>query len=231
MNKPTRIVHSHNLSCSPQPRIGSWGRLLIISLTLMVAAFFQTARASTVIYTNAFNNASNNIANNDLGIGGGFTVFSYNNNLNAYFPSAFETNSWNGSPSNGYAVLADSTIGDLYSSLDTITNFNLSAVGTTFDLSGVNFSTNTPIPNGGGGASGNVDRLIWGVTTISPAGAWLLGGPPANLPTGFWIQFNSDSLFTGTGVGGWSGTSTLIYKDTGTNVYSLCRWKFDNLSW
>ena len=88
MNKPTRNVHSLNPYCPPQPRLGYWGRLLIISLTLMLAAFVQTARASTVVYTNAFDNATNNIANNDKGIGGGFTVFSLNNNVNAYFPSA-----------------------------------------------------------------------------------------------------------------------------------------------
>jgi hypothetical protein len=190
----------------------------------------QTVRADTVIYNNDFNNATNDISNNDLGVGGGFTAFSYNNGVNLYFPSAFETNTWNGL-SGGFAVLADSTIGDLYSSLDTVNSFNLSAVGTTFELSGVSFSTNTPIPNGGGGASGNVDRLIWGVTTIAPAGAWLSGGPPGAIPTGFWIQFNSDSLVTGTGVGSWSGTSTLFYKDTGTNIYQLCNWKFDNLYW
>ncbi len=231
MNNSTPIVSARIPYLGPQRRLGCWRRFLSAGLTLGFAAVLQTASADTTIYLNNFNNATNDLSNNDLGVGGGFTAFSYNNGVNAYFPSAFETNSWNGSPANGYAVLANSTIGDLYSSLDTINSFNLSAVGTTFELSGVSFSTNTPIPNGGGGASGNVDRLIWGVTTIAPAGAWLSAGPPGAIPTGFWIQFNSDSLVTGTGVGSWSGTSTLFYKDTGTNIYQLCSWKFDNLHW
>ena len=200
MNNSTPINRSGNPHARPQRGLACWRRFLTASLTLGLAAALQTVRADTTIYLNDFNNATNNIANNDLGVGGGFTAFSYNNGVNLYFPSAFETNTWNGL-SGGFAVLADSTIGDLYSSLDTVNPFNLSAVGTTFELSGVSFSTNTPIPNGGGGASGNVDRLIWGVTTIAPAGAWLSAGPPGAIPTGFWIQFNSDSLFTGTGVG------------------------------
>ncbi len=228
MNNSTQVAIARNPHTRPRQGIGCWRRLLAAGLTLGLAAVLQTARADSVIYLNDFNNATNNIANNDLGIGGGFTAFSYNNGVSLYFPSAFETNTWNGK-SGGFAVLADSIIGDLYSSLDTINPFNLNGGGTTFELSGVSFSTNTPIPNGGGGASGNVDRLIWGVTTIAPAGAWLSDGPPGAIPTGFWIQFNSDSLVTGTGQGGWSGTSTLFYKDTGTNVYQLCSWKFDNL--
>jgi hypothetical protein len=230
MNNPTPIDHARNPHARSQRRIGCRRRFLTAGLTLGLAAVLQTVRADTTIYLNDFNNATNNIANNDLGVGGGFTAFSYNNGVNLYFPSAFETNTWNGL-SGGFAVLADSTIGDLYSSLDTVNPLNLNGGGTTFELSGVSFSTNTPIPNGGGGASGNVDRLIWGVTTIAPAGAWLSAGPPGAIPTGFWIQFNSDSLVTGTGVGSWSGTSTLFYKDTGTNVYQLCSWKFDNLYW
>ena len=227
--------HNHspqNPHSRPQQGIGCWRRLLAAGLTLGVAAVMQTqtVRADSVIFDDHFNNATNDLSNNDSGVGGGFTAFSYNNGVNAFFPSAFETNTWNGL-SGGYAVLANSTIGDLYSSLDTINPLNLSGGGTTFELSGVVFSTNTPIANGGGGASGNVDRLIWGVTTIAPAGAWLSAGPPGAIPTGFWIQFNSDSLVTGTGVGSWSGTSTLFYKDTGTNVYQLCSWKFDNLYW
>jgi hypothetical protein len=230
MNNPTPIVRARTPHARPQRQLGCWQRFLTAGLALGLAAVLQTARADTTIYLNDFNNATNNIANNDLGTGGGFTAFSYNNGVNLYFPSAFETNTWNGL-SGGFAVLADSTIGDLYSSLDTVNPFNLNGGGTTFELSGVSFSTNTPIPNGGGGASGNVDRLIWGVTTIAPAGAWLSAGVPGAIPTGFWIQFNSDSLYTGTGVGSWSGTSTLFYKDTGTNVYQLCNWKFDNLYW
>ena len=225
MNNSKNIYSSQNPHSRLQQGIGCWRRLLAASLTLGVAAVMQTqtVRADVVIFDDHFNNASNNIANNDLGVGGGFTAFSYDNGVNAFAVDAFETNH--------FAILANSTIGDLYASLDTINPLNLSGGGTTFELSGVSFSTNTPIANGGGGAAGAVDRLIWGVSTIAPAGAWLSAGVPGAIPTGFWIQFNSDSLVTGTGQGGWSGTSTLFYKDTGTNVYRLCSWKFDNLYW
>jgi hypothetical protein len=206
--------------------------LLAAGLTLGVAAVMQTQtlRADSVIFDDHFNNATNDISNNDSGVGGGFTAFSYNNLVNLFAVDAFETSIWNGVAGH-FAILANSTIGDLYASLDTINPLNLSGGGTTFELSGVSFSTNTPIANGGGGGAGNVDRLIWGVSTIAPAGAWLSAGVPGAIPTGFWIQFNSDSLVTGTGQGSWSGTSTLFYKDTGTNVYQLCSWKFDNLYW
>jgi hypothetical protein len=197
--------------------------LLAAGLTLGLAAVLQPARADSVIYLNNFNNASNNLANNSDGIGGGFTAFTLNNAVETFVLDAFETNS--------YAILATSVIGDLPASLDSIDAFNINGGGTTFELSGVSFSTNTPIPNGAGGASGAVDRLMWGVSTIAPAGNWLTNGPPGAIPTGFWIQFNSDSLVTGTGQGGWSGTSTLFYKDVGTNVYRLCSWPFDHLKW
>ena len=231
MNKSTHIS-ARNPHTRSHRGVGCWRRLLAASLTLGVAAVLQTqtVRANIVIFDDHFNNAANDIANNDLGVGGGFTAFSLNNGVNLFAVDAFETNNWNGVAGH-FAILATSVIGDLPASLDTINPFNLNGGGTTFELSGVRFSTNTPIANGGGGASGNVDRLMWGVSTMATAGNWLSAGAPGAIPTGFWIQFNSDSLVTGTGVGSWSGTSTLFYKAAGTNVYRLCSWKFDNLTW
>src|ERR1017187_9385776 len=141
MNNSTCIASARNPHSRLQQGIGCWRRLLAASLTLGVAAVMQTqtVRADVVIFDDHFNNASNNIANNDLGVGGGFTAFSYDNGVNAFAVDAFETNH--------FAILANSTIGDLYASLDTINPLNLSGGGTTFELSGVSFSTNTPIAN------------------------------------------------------------------------------------
>ncbi|HEX7578349.1 MAG TPA: hypothetical protein VF430_09965, partial [Verrucomicrobiae bacterium] len=138
MNNPTHITRARNPQTRSHRGIGCWRRLLAASLTLGVAAVLQTqtVRADSVIFDDQFNNAANNITNNDLGVGGGFTAFAYDNLVNAFYMDAFETN--------GFAVLADSTIGDRYASLDTTNSFNLNGGGTTFELSGVSFSTNTP---------------------------------------------------------------------------------------
>src|ERR1039457_4841972 len=137
MGNSTCIASTRNPHSRLQQGIGCHRDLHAAGLALGVAARLQTqtVRADSVIFDDRFNNATNDLSNNDSGVGGGFTAFSYNNGVNAFFPSAFETNTWNGL-SGGYAVLANSTIGDLYSSLDTINSFNLHGGGPTFVLCG-----------------------------------------------------------------------------------------------
>jgi hypothetical protein len=192
----------------------------ILACGLFAAAIAQTARADFLVLSNDFNNSSNNLAVNNTGVGSGFTAFSLNNGVNQFAVDAYETN--------GKAILASSVIGALSASLDSIDSMNINGGGTVFELSGVQFSTNTPIANTG---VGNNDRLMFGVGDRAPAGNWLAAGPPAAIPTGFWIQPMSDSLVTGTGAGGWSGTSTLFYKNRAGTVTQLASWTFDTLKW
>jgi len=192
----------------------------ILACGLFAAALAPAARADFLVLSNDFNNSSNNIAVNNTGIGSGFTAFSLNNGVNQFAVDAYETN--------GKAILASSVIGALSASLDSIDVMNINGGGTVFELSGVQFSTNTPIANTG---VGNNDRLMFGVGDVAPAGNWLASGVPAGIPTGFWIQPMSDSLVTGTGAGGWSGTSILFYKSRGGTVTQLASWTFDTLKW
>ena len=192
----------------------------ILACWVFVAAIAQTARADFLVLSNDFNNSSNNLAVNDLGIGSGFTAFSLDNHVNQFAVDAYETN--------GKAYLACSVIGALTASLDSIDALNINGGGTIFELKGVQFSTNTPIANTG---LGNNDTLMFGVGNAATAGNWLSGGAPAAIPTGFWIQPNSDSLVTGTGSGGWSGTSALFYKSEAGTVTELASWTFDTLKW
>jgi hypothetical protein len=51
------------------------------------------------------------------------------------------------------------------------------------------------------------------------------------LPTGFWIQFENNSLTTPTGAGGWNGTSVLFYESSTDVKTVLATWSFDTLNW
>ena len=51
------------------------------------------------------------------------------------------------------------------------------------------------------------------------------------LPTGFWIQFENDSLCTADGSGGWNGTSVLFYEAADDTKTVLASWEFDTLNW
>ena len=53
----------------------------------------------------------------------------------------------------------------------------------------------------------------------------------AGLPTGFWIQFENDSLTTAAGSGGWNGTSVLFYEANDNTKTVLATWTFDTLNW
>ena len=53
----------------------------------------------------------------------------------------------------------------------------------------------------------------------------------AGLPTGFWIQFENNSLLTANGNGGWNGTSVLFYEANNNTKTVLATWTFDTLNW
>jgi hypothetical protein len=175
-------------------------------------AVSPTVRADSIIFDDNFNNASNNLANNDQGVGGGFSSYSRDNGIDAY-------------ESGGYGVISTSVAGFNQASINTINPLNLSAGGTTFELSGVKFSPNTS--NTG---QGTADQLFWGVGLTNSAGNWYANGS-GGLPAGFYVQIMSDSIPNGSGTSGFTGTSVLFYKDTSTNLTVLASWAFDNLRW
>lgn len=51
------------------------------------------------------------------------------------------------------------------------------------------------------------------------------------LPTGFWVQFENDSLTIADGSGGWNGTSVLFYEAVDDTKTVLATWTFDTLNW
>jgi hypothetical protein len=51
------------------------------------------------------------------------------------------------------------------------------------------------------------------------------------LPTGFWIQFENDSLTNLGGDGSWNGTSVLFYEANDDTKTVLATWTFDTLNW
>jgi hypothetical protein len=174
----------------------------------------QTVRADSVIFDDDFNNATNNLANNDLGVGGGFSSFSSDNGIDTYEAA-------------GSAHISTSVASYNQASIDSINPININGGGTTVEFRGVTFSTNTPALNVD---MVTADRLILGVTRTNGAGNWYANGSQ-NMPAGFWIQIMSDSIPQDAGSSGWTGTSTLFYKGTGTNLVELATWKFQNLSW
>ena len=52
------------------------------------------------------------------------------------------------------------------------------------------------------------------------------------LPTGFWIQFENDSLLALSGTNdGWNGTTVLFYEASDNSKTVLATWEFDTLNW
>ena len=75
--------------------------------------------------------------------------------------------------------------------------------------------------------TGTTDRLYLGVSDTSAADDY-----QANPPTGFYIQFESNSVASGgTGNGEWNGTSSFFYEAGNDTPTELATWTFDTLSW
>lgn len=89
-----------------------------------------------------------------------------------------------------------------------------------FEFRGVSFAVanNT--------TSGSTARNIIGVEGSSLAFDYDNG-----LPTGFWIQFENNSLTAAGGGGGWNGTSVLFYEANNDTKKVLATWTFDTLNW
>ncbi|MEN6308399.1 MAG: LamG-like jellyroll fold domain-containing protein [Anaerohalosphaeraceae bacterium] len=89
-----------------------------------------------------------------------------------------------------------------------------------FEFRGVSFAVanNT--------TSGSTARNIIGVEGSSLAFDYDNG-----LPTGFWIQFENNSLTAAGGGGGWNGTSVLFYEANDDTKKVLATWTFDTLNW
>jgi len=89
-----------------------------------------------------------------------------------------------------------------------------------FEFQGVSFAVanNT--------TSGSTARNIIGVEGSSLAFDYDNG-----LPTGFWVQFENNSLTAAGGGGGWNGTSVLFYEANDDTKKVLATWTFDTLNW
>lgn len=90
-----------------------------------------------------------------------------------------------------------------------------------FQFNGVSFSQS---PNGWDWG-GSTDRLALGVQEDGVAYNFDNG-----MKTGFWIQFESDSLVTGVN-SQFNGISTLFYNSSTDVKTKLATWSFDTLNW
>ena len=95
------------------------------------------------------------------------------------------------------------------------------AYAATFEFNGISFSQS---PNGWDWG-GETDRLAIGVRGDSTA-----EDVDGGIATGFWIQFESDSLVTGSN-SQFNGTSTLFYEAADDTKTVLATWTFDTLNW
>jgi hypothetical protein len=196
----------------------SFGKLAGLTLALTVIAL--PARADVVAFDDQFDD--NELATNANGIGSGFTSFistPFGQDGNTY---ARETN--------GLAQLSSSINAAQRESIVSKDSVAINAGGTLFEFRGVSF-TNQPA-NGG---APNTDRLFVGVGNTGPIADDFFESGADNMPSGFWIQFMSDSIVTGSGNGSFSGTSTLFYKapaiaGVGART-ALASWTFDTLFW
>ena len=215
MNNTAHIVSSPQKYFCSRLKIGCWRRLLAAGLMLGLTAFFQVARANLVVLDDDFNNSTNNLANNDLGIGGGFGTFT------AVSGRAYETNS--------LAVIASIVNGADRANIASQNGYAIGSGGTLFDFQNVRYTNTTTA------AAGTTDRLIIGVLGTNSPSDWFEGGL-AGMPTGFYIEPNSD-IFTHSSASGllndgWaSRNSVLFYNAGGTNIITLAHWQFQNLTW
>ena len=90
-----------------------------------------------------------------------------------------------------------------------------------FQFKGVSFSQS---PNGWDWG-GTTDRVALGVQEDGIAYNFDDG-----MKTGFWVQFESDSLVTGSNAQ-FNGTSTLFYNSSTDVKTTLATWTFDTLNW
>ena len=88
-----------------------------------------------------------------------------------------------------------------------------------FEFRGVSFAVGNP-------GTGSTARNCIGVK--EGAASWDYDG---GLPTGFWVQFENNSLTTAAGTGGWNGTSVLFYEANDNTKTVLATWTFDTLNW
>ncbi|HEU19424.1 MAG TPA: hypothetical protein ENO00_08640, partial [Deltaproteobacteria bacterium] len=91
-----------------------------------------------------------------------------------------------------------------------------------FEFIGVSFAVGNSPDGGPGGPGRNCVGVKQGNET------WDFD---EGLPTGFWIQFENDSLTNLTGDGSWNGTSVLFYEANDDTKTVLATWTFDTLNW
>lgn len=216
MKNPPNVLSPRTPNTRPRRNFGHWQRLLAASLTLGLAAFLQTARASIVILDDDFNDPNNNLAINTNGIGGGFGTFTASTGYTR------ETNS--------LGVIGNTGNGAGRANIASVMPMDISAVGTLFDFQNVRY-TNTVV-----GGAPLTDRLCIGVLATNVASDWFESAQ-AGLPGGFYIEPNSESIALGTASqlanSYWTNhTSCLFYKDpyAGT-VTILTNWQFQTLAW
>jgi len=194
-----------------------WPEKLSVYLVLGLAALTLPARADVVVFDDHFDD--NDLGTNTSGIGAGFSSFiqtPFGQDGNTY---ARETNS--------LAQLSSSINAAQRESIVSKNTVAINAGGTLFEFRGVSF-TNQPA-NGG---APNTDRLFVGVGNTGPIADDFFESGADNMPAGFWIQFMSDSIATGSGNGAFTGTSTLFYKGSGSGPRTaLASWTFDTLFW
>lgn len=154
------------------------------------------------------------------------TVFSNTNGIG----NGFNVGTWSG----GVVLESGSVIlfrcpnnGADRNALSSIDALPTTLAGSVYEFRGVRFAKD---PNSTTNSTGKTDRLYLGVADASDlniAG----GGWQQNPPTGFYVQFESDSL-TGSAQGnsGFNGRSSLFYKDTSGNRTTLATWTFDTLN-
>jgi len=175
-------------------------------LVLALVAMLSPAVFGSIIVADDFDDGD--IGTNTTGIGTGFN--------------------W-GTWSGGAAVTESGTTVTLENSevawaRASITSKEGAALGTAlagYLFQGVSFSQS---PNGWDWG-GDTDRLAIGVKADNTAmefdtGVW----------QGFWIQFESDSIFTGSN-SQFNGTSTLFYVSSAGAKTTLATWTFDTLNW
>lgn len=159
------------------------------------------------------------IATNTTGIGSGFNWATY-------------SAGWTDPPVSAYVTESGTTVSLINEQLGwsraAITSKDGADMGaaSSFQFNGVSFSRNASAWDWGGGGSGEgTDRLAIGVK-----GSDVARDTDEGLWAGFYVQFESDSLFTGIN-SGWNGISTLFYVDGSANKTSLATWSFDTLDW
>ena len=188
------------------------GVLVIVALMGMLSPF----ALGDVVVDDHFDDGA--IGTNTTGIGSGFNSATYSAGWTDPPVSAYVTES-------GTTVsLINEQLGWSRSAITSKEGAGIGANTSRFEFRGVSFSRNASAWDWGGGGGGT-DRLALGVRGDSIA-----EDTDAGLATGFWIQMESDSLYTGVN-SGWNGISTLFYNSSADVKTQLATWSFDTLDW